>query len=1648
MISRASVLALLVLALFGAGHALAQAPVQPDLQFERLIVNTGGERADACLRFNQRMDPRIEAHNGDYLKLTPSLVPSLHVDGKDLCLSGLAYGRSYKLTVLHGLKSADGGRLSADRDVRVSLGDRLPLVSIAGTGFILPRLAGSGLTIDTVNVDRLRIHILRMSDRLLTTSSSPLASAGAEMNAYSIRELLANQASVVWTGTMEVRHDPNRTIQTAFPLDDAIGHQGAGAYLVIAENAVSAMPADIFSSADQTDDQSARNGQYDAAASHWVISTDIALTTLTGADGLHVFARSLATAQPMPGVKISLIATGLDVLGAQTTGIDGQAAFPAGLLRGRGSKLAKTLTAIANHDFTTLDLGRPAFDLSDRGVSGRPQAGPVDAFLATDRGVYRPGETVHVVALVRDRLGIGLDTPVSLILRRPDNVQASRIDVANTQQGGLRRDFVISPTAARGQWSVEATTDPTLPPVGRATFAVQDFVPQQLAVHLAPSADHLTPGAPIALAVDGRFLYGAPAAGLHGEATLRIVRDNEPVPGAPTGYRFGIEDEKVEAGEQKIDMPDADANGRSAASGTFDVPATVSSPLAGILTAGLVEPTGRVVSDSATLHIRNQAMLIGVRARVGATPSDFDADTQADFDILAYGRDARPISAPGLQWSIVRENRVFDWFDAGGSWTFHYHTVDEPIAGGRADAAAGRAATVTHGLGWGHYRFVATDIATGTSSSTGFDIGWAEASTDADTPDKIGVTAQSTRLAVGQTTRLHIDTPFAGQAQLVIANDRVLETRRFAVPKSGADIAVTASSDWGPGAYVMVSLYRPLAAPARPHDPVRAIGLAYLAIDQRAHTLSVSLQPPPVAAPRQTIAIPVHVAGAAPGDTAFVTLAAVDEGILQITRFASPDPAAFLFGHRRLGVDMRDDYGRLLDAGRDLGAIREGGDAGIGGAGLAVTSTRIVSLFAGPVAVDAGGNATIHLAIPDFEGQLRLMAIAWTRGAVGSASIPMIVRDPVFAEIDLPRFLAPGDTARIAVALVDNDGPAGAYHLDITAAGPATLGANHHIEANLAPDTRRQWALALTGADIGVGTIDASLSGPNGFHQRRTWSIAIRPAHTQVSLQQTALQKPGASFTLDPRQLDTFIPGSVTVSVGYAGYAGLDASSLLQTLYTYPFGCTEQLASTAWPLIYFNDPGLLGRVPRNEGAKARVQQAVQTILDREDPAGRFGLWRVGDGEASPWLDDYATDFLMHAREAGFDVPADALDRALGWIGQEVGQSDEVQDSAFASVRDDSRAYGWYVLTRAGRPDLGTMRREHDTLSVVEPRHGEPSFAAWSDTNEVAAPLSLAHLAGALSLMQDHARAHDTFRLAVDNLGATRDGRPGWGDWGYWSYVRDLAGLVAISADSGEDAIAQSLIDQFGLLDLTAPWLSTQEMASLLSAAHALDRDEPGRAVTVGGRPVAPLKLPASFAPTLAEMKAGYTVANTGSRPLWRTLLVQGSPLAAFPAVQAGYQLERHELTLDGKPLDISHLRQNDRFLVVLSGSSSDDADHRTVIVDPLPAGWEIEAMIGKPDQFDFLGALTRTRVAEARDDRYVAAFDLGPGLNADHSAINEVDDDKGPAPLGQNEFRVAYIVRVVTPGRFTRPEAVVNDMYRPHLMARTEAGMTIADPRS
>ncbi|MEX0643942.1 MAG: alpha-2-macroglobulin family protein, partial [Parvularculaceae bacterium] len=473
---------------------------------------------------------------------------------------------------------------------------------------------------------------------------------------------------------------------------------------------------------------------------------------------------------------------------------------------------------------------------------------------------------------------------------------------------------------------------------------------------------------------------------------------------------------------------------------------------------------------------------------------------------------------------------------------------------------------------------------------------------------------------------------------MTVATDKVHLVQRLNVEKKGREIIIDTDAAWGAGFYVLATIVTPRDAVDRP-VPRRAMAVAYVPFDMSARKLAVTVEAPQLLRPRQKIDLPMKVAGAQRGEKIMLTLAAVDEGILRLTKFASPDPVDYYYGKKRLGVEIRDDYGRILHA--NLGApARFGGDQ-LGGEGLTVVPTKSVALFSGVLTVGADGAVAVPVEIPDFNGELRLMAVAWSADKLGAIARPLTVRDPVPAELAMSRFLAPGDKAD-ATLLIDNvDGAAGDYKVTVTGDGPVTINANKTF--TLAKGQKQTQRFALSAGATGIGGVTLSVAGPGGFAVSRSYPIEVRSPYFPMTNASTAQLAPGESFVANAALVEPFVPGSAEVTVSFSRLRGVEPGPLLNALYRYPYGCSEQLTSSAMPLLFVDIlGGEIGKDPER-AIRPRVQKAVNELLNRQSADGAFGLWREGDGWASPWLGAYVADFLYRAKEQGYGVPEEALE---------------------------------------------------------------------------------------------------------------------------------------------------------------------------------------------------------------------------------------------------------------------------------------------------------------------------------------------------------------------------------------------------------------------
>ena len=433
-----------------------------------------------------------------------------------------------------------------------------------------------------------------------------------------------------------------------------------------------------------------------------------------------------------------------------------------------------------------------------------------------------------------------------------------------------------------------------------------------------------------------------------------------------------------------------------------------------------------------------------------------------------------------------------------------------------------------------------------------------------------------------------------------------------------------------------------------------------------------------------------EVTGAGANEDAFVTVAAVDVGILNLTRYEAPDPDGWYFGQRQLGLEIRDLYGRLIDGSLGAtGKLRTGGDGAQMPMQGSPPTEKLVAFFSGPVKLDAQGKANVSFDIPQFNGTARVMAVAWSKTGVGHATSDVVIRDPVVVTASLPKFLAPGDKASLRLDIANTDAPAGDYQLQVTSNPVVSVdqpGASQTV--NLTAGGKFDLTLPLTGEHPGDGVVSVKLSNAAGLSLEQTLNVPVRPATLPVTLRKPIRMAPNSSLKVDGELLAGSILQGASVSLNVTRSAAFDIPALLMTLDRYPYGCAEQTTSRALPLLYMSELAKQSGIAEDGEVQKRVQEAIYRVLSYQSSSGSFGLWSPGSGDL--WLDAYVTDFLTRAREQKYEVPEQAMVQALENLQNSLSYDVNVKDQG------NEIAYALYVLARNRKAAISDLRYYADT----------------------------------------------------------------------------------------------------------------------------------------------------------------------------------------------------------------------------------------------------------------------------------------------------------------------------------------------------------------
>ncbi len=1553
-------------------------------------VDSERDLPQACVVMSGDIRQPVRAE--DYLQVTPKADVDIYATANRLCAKGLLHGQKYKLTVRAGLQAAKGGALRSAEVRDVEIGNRNARIIFGDGKYVLPRTGTNAVPLKSVNIGRVNLELHSVNERAilkaLTERSFP-----DKIENYTLSDFKNDTGRQIWKGFVEPAQKLNREVVTNISLDAMLKKKPSGLYMLTATTPEQQRQID--------------EGEfYDALSTQWVIVSDIGLLAMQGNDGLTIFARSLASGNAANAITLELIARDNSVLASTKTNGEGKGRFFPGLLRGTGAAEPMFVLARgAGGDINLLRLNGPALDLSERGIDGEAAIRTaLDAFVYTERGIYRPGERVRLSALLRnDKMIAQASLPLIFSVRRPDGSELFKIRGTGDALGAYALDVTIPGGARSGMWSISAFADPNGDALGSAQFQVEDFVPQRIELIAKSTTPMLATGAPFAAIADAKYYYGPAAADLPGESNADVVRDDAPFKGYEA-WSFGRTEESFSpistAPQAFTTGTDGKANITVALG---DVPQTTQ-PLKARLGITLFDVGGRPVYTQAQAKLRTNAVWIGLKSKSAGSIGE---NEMASYDVVALTADGKPVAGRKIDVQWLREDYDNSWYQENGRWYSRTSVFDTLMRAASVTTNAQGRATISLALPGGRYRVQVKDEAGESVTSQRFYAGWWSSGDTSNAPDALEVNLEKADLSDGDTLSLFVKAPFDGPAIVAVVGNGMAYSTAARVSKAGNRITLAVNKDWGAGGYVMVTGFRPNAGAVSPL-PVRAMGLAWFAIDQKRRTLPVTLTTPASVEPRRSITIPVKVAGAS--GSVGMTIAAVDEGILALTRYKSPQPEKHYLARRTLGIDVRDLYGQLITpANGALGKLREGGDASLENAtGVTTRSTKTVALWTRQITLDANGNGSVTLDLPDFAGRLRLMAVAYTASQVGSGEANLIVRDPVIAELTLPRFMAPGDAAQAMLTVHNVSGKTQPVAISLAGQGGLALVNPLKNAITLKDGEQRRFIIPLKSGTTGntKAIVTATIAGKKIV---REWDLAVRPLTTIETRREMKVANANETVTLSKDLLKGFVAGSTRASLTIGIRPEFDVPALLDQLDQYPYGCSEQITSAAMPLLYFGDVAQLwNRKSDANELRTRLESAAIRLLERQDYRGGIGLWSANDS-VDPWVSAYVYDFLTRARALKYYVPAQGYENLKRYL-----QTLTAGDGG-DKIDVQARVYALYALTRSG-----------------DARASDVRYFADQNAEKLSTRLAVAQLAASLAATGETTRANAMFASAA----RTQRKANYWKDYG--TNLRDAAAALALRAESSADSklllgLAEQIETQIAK-DKRWYW-STQEASALLMATHAITKVGGQVQVNAGGTQYGPDAKPFRRVLSNAELASGFQVQNISKSPVRIATLVRGAPTQLQPASANGFSISRRILTMAGAPANLSALKQNDRLVVVIEGAKIDGAIGQTLITDLLPAGLEIEssfvttsASTGEEESSAptppaglpaWLTNLTWTRFQDARDDRFVAAIDTEY----------------------QPSFKVAYLVRAITPGRYIQPGVFIEDMYQPRFFSRGAPGV-------
>ena len=1555
-----------------------------------------------------------------------------------------AWKPSETVTVDPSLRRADGASLVTPVAQTVAFKDQLPQVKFAGSGVIVPTTQGLTVPIETMNLRAVIVEAFQVFGDNMTQF--------LQVNSLDESEELYRVGAVVWRKVIPlpfsndqknswIRHGLDLTplvkdhpdgmfqIRVSFRQPHVVWNcQPRAGEQAIDQGAVSLVQDDpreqeasywdsyqsYEGSGDEEDGEggdpySRRNDPCSSAyylpyygsgrnvlAIRNVLVSNIGLIAKAEPAGdLTVFCTDLRTAQPLPGVKISLQSFQRQQLATGQTDKNGMASF-------RGIDSPSFIVAERSGQYGWLKVdGRSALVTSHFDTGGEIVKGGVKGFLYGERGIWRPGDPIYLTFILSDPAKtLPAGHPVTLELRDPRGQSVSRQTKNASVDGFYAFTVSTDPEAPTGSWEARVR-------VGDRIFSrdirVESIMPNRVKILFdVPAKPGALSAGPFQAAIQANWLHGAPAANLKASILLRLT------PTATSFAKYGdyVFDDPTRAfsvEDQNLFDGALDSQGKGVVTSDIEVESLAPGKLSAGFSVRVFEESGAFSAEQFSRELSPYKQYVGIRVPKGdAARGMLLVDTDQAVRIVLVDSAGNPIRSGSVQAELYKLEWRW-WWEKGEE-----NLADFASSGSFKPLKSDRV-SIANGEGewkfqikypdWGRYLVRVRDLSSGHATGKIVYIdwpGWAGRAMEG----KIGATmltlaTDKTAYTVGETVTLTFPSNPQGRALVSLEQTGKIIRREWVSPAEGTTrFQFTTTADMAPNIYAHVTFLQPHQQTAN-DLPIRLFGVVPVFVQDPATHLRPAIQSADVFKPGETVDITVKEAA---GREMTYTLAMVDEGLLRINRFSVADPWTAFYRREASQVVTWDlyDYVAGAFAGKleRLLAVGGGEDEFGGGERKASRFPPIVKFF-GPVSLKKGGSYTHSVEIPQYVGAVRLMVVAGHAGAYGAVEKEVVVKSDLMVLSTLPRVLSVGETVEFPVTLFNTRDDLKAVTLGVSTSGPVTVAgsASQTIRFTKAEERIARFSLNV-GASPGVAKVRVSAESGSvkTFHETE---IGVRIPATRQTRVISATVQPGKAWQEEISLIGA--AGTNAIQVEVSRVPPLDLGRNLTYLVTYPHGCVEQTTSAAFPQLFLD--GLMRMEPKKAAeAQRNIDAAVARLAAFQAPSGGFAFW-PGSAEADEWATSYAGHFLLEAQKRGF-VPRPEI--VPGWIEYQKRTAGEWEPGEYHA--DIQQAYRLYTLALAGEAELGAMNRLRELRDLS-------TAARW---RLAAAYFVAGQKDEARRLVNGLGVAVEKYRELAETYGSDLRDRAAILEclvvMGMVDQAEDLANEVSRQLASSEPYGTQSTA--FALLALSEFAIGTSGTAAPLKMAYSWA----GGAVkeVTSTSPILVEEIPPGLA-----LRGRLAITNTGSTAIYPRVILQGiPPLGTEKEARNWLELKVDYEDPQGASIEPDEVEPGSDLIVTLQVTNLNRfVDYEALALSYLlPGSWEVAnaRVLGTEETgkktFDY---------QDIRDDRILTYFALARAATQTFQfRVTSAYSGRFYLPSVSVEAMYDSTIRAVVPGKW------------------------------